>query len=55
MGNTGKVIKDLDTARRACLRFEQAAGLSRDGRVDLDMLLDTIEALTRYQDKLERT
>ena len=46
---------ELDTARRACSKFEQAARLTRDGRIELNLVLDTIEALTRYQELIERS
>lgn len=45
---------ELSSARHACRLFDEAARHSIDGKVPLPVLLDAIEALSIYQERLER-
>lgn len=47
------MFSEMDRARRGCLAFEAAAAQSRDARINLDLALETFEALGRYIEKLE--
>ena len=49
------MLLELDRARRGCLAFEALAAQSLNGRVDLSVALDTLDALTKYIDLLETT
>ena len=47
------MFAEMDRARRGCLAFEALAAQSLNGRVDLAIALDTLDALTKYIDLLE--
>ena len=49
------MFAEMDRARRGCLAFEALAAQSLNGRVDLAVALDTLDALTKYIDLLETT